>query len=68
MRFGLRKTLRLGPVRIHLTQNGISSWGLQLGRWTWNAKSRKHTVDTPGPGYLQTRGRRRGRRRKGTTS
>jgi hypothetical protein len=59
MRFHVRKTLRLGPVRIHLTERGFSSWGLKLGRWSWNARSRRHTIDTPGPGYLRSRGRRR---------
>lgn len=54
----MHRTLRLGPVRIHLTQRGVHSWGLQLGRWSWNARSRRHTVDTPGWGYVQTRGRR----------
>lgn len=59
MRFHLRKTLRLGPVRIHLTERGFSSWGLRVGRWTWNARTRRHTLDTPGPGYVRSRGRRR---------
>lgn len=58
MRFHLRRTLRLGPVRVHLTERGFSSWGLQVGRWSWNARSRRHTFDTPGPGWVSTRGRR----------
>lgn len=58
MKFRMFRTLRLGPVRIHLTERGPSSWGLQLGRWSWNAATRRHTIDTPGPGYVQTRGRR----------
>ena len=58
MKFRLRRTLRLGPVRIHLTERGFSSWGLQVGRWTWNSRTRSHTFDTPGPGWVQTRGRR----------
>lgn len=63
MRFRGRKTLRFGPVRIHLTQGGFSSWGLRLGRWSWNAKTRVHSVDTPGFGGLKFGGRRRGGRR-----
>lgn len=59
MRFHLRKTLRLGPVRIHLTERGFGSWGLQVGRWSWNARTRRHTIDTPGVGNLRSRGRRR---------
>ncbi|TWF78093.1 hypothetical protein FHX44_114012 [Pseudonocardia hierapolitana] len=57
MRFHLRKTLRVGPVRIHLTERGVKSWGLRLGRWSWSARTRRHTLDTPGPGYLRSRGR-----------
>ena len=53
------RSLKLGPLRLHLTERGISSWGVQVGRWSWNAHSRRHTFDTPGPGYVQSRGRRR---------
>ena len=42
-------------VRLHVGAEGVS-WGLGAGRWSWNAKSRQHTVDTPGPGYWQSRG------------
>ena len=59
MKFHLHRTVRLGPIRVHLTERGLSSWGVQLGRWSWNARSRRHTIDTPGWGYVQTRGRRR---------
>ena len=58
MKFRLHRTVRLGPIRIHLTERGLSSWGVQLGRWSWNARTRRHTFDTPGWGYVQTRGRR----------
>ncbi len=56
-RFRMRRTLRLGPLRLNAGTDGVS-WGLGVGRWSWNAKSRRHTVDTPGPGYWQSRGRR----------
>lgn len=59
MRFHLRKTLRLGPVLIHLTERGFSSWGLKVGKWTWNARTGRHSIDTPGPGSIRTSGRRR---------
>ncbi len=59
MKFRMHRSMKLGPVRIHMTERGISSWGLQLGPWSWNARSGRHTVDTPGPGYVQSRGRRR---------
>jgi hypothetical protein len=59
IRVRARRTLELGPLRLHLTERGFSSWGLQVGRWSWNARTRRHTVDTPGPGYVESRGRRR---------
>ena len=58
MKFRLHRTLRLGPVRIHLTERGVHSLGVAVGRWSWNARSRRHTIDTPGWGYVQSRGRR----------
>lgn len=63
-RFRARKTLRLGPIRLHFTQAGFSSWGIQIGWWTWNAKTDRHTIDTPGPGSIRLDGakRRRGER------
>ena len=56
--FHLRRTFRAGPLRLHVGSGGVS-WGVHVGRWSWNAKTRRHTVDTPGPGYWQSRGRRR---------
>jgi hypothetical protein len=58
MRFRVRKTVRLGPVRLTLSEKGFSSWGLKLGPWSWNARTRRHTIDTPGPGAFHSRGRR----------
>ena len=58
MRFHLHRVLRLGPVYVHVTERGVRSWGLKVGRWSWNARSRRHTFDTPGPGWVSTRGRR----------
>jgi hypothetical protein len=59
IRYRARRTLRLGPLRLHLTERGLSSWGLQVGRWSWNARTRRHTINTPGRGFVETRGRRR---------
>ena len=56
-RLQVRGTFKLGPVRVHAGPVGVS-WVLGAGRWSWNAKSRRHTVDTPGPGYWQSKGRR----------
>lgn len=58
MKFRARKTLRLGPFRLNFTQRGFSSWGLKVGPWSWNAKTRRQSLDTPGPGGLHWGGKR----------
>ena len=59
MRFRFHRSRRFGPLRLHVTDHGVF-WGLQIGRWSWNSRSRKHYVDTPGLGYVEFgRGRRR---------
>lgn len=55
MGFKFRKRMRLGPLVLNFTQRGFSSWGLKIGRWSWNATRRKHTFDTPGPGYWESK-------------
>lgn len=55
MGFHLHKTLRLGPFRVHLTERGFSSWSIKVGRWSWNSRTRRHTVDTPGPGHWRSK-------------
>jgi hypothetical protein len=52
----LNKTFRLGPLQLHIGAGGLS-WGFGAGRWSWNAKTGRHTVDTPGPGYWESRDR-----------
>jgi len=59
MAFRMRKQLRFGPLVINLTQHGVSSISLRFWRWSYNFRTRKHTFDTPGPGYLQSRSRQR---------
>lgn len=49
MRFRARKTLRLGPLRLHFTQSGFSSWGVKVGPWTWNARPADTPSTPPGP-------------------
>jgi hypothetical protein len=44
-----RRNMKFGPLRFHFTQNGFSSWGLKIGRWSWNSKTRANRVDLPGP-------------------
>jgi len=44
-----RKSKKIGPIRLHFTENGYSSWSIKLGRWSWNSRARAHRVDLPGP-------------------
>jgi hypothetical protein len=45
----VRKQWKLGPLRLHFTQDGFSSWSIKIGRWSWNSRTRAHRVDLPGP-------------------
>ncbi|GGS07417.1 MULTISPECIES: DUF4236 domain-containing protein [Micromonospora] len=44
-----RKRKKYGPVILHFTENGFSSWSIKIGRWSWNSNTRAHRVDLPGP-------------------
>ncbi len=44
-----RKRLKLGPLVFNFGKNGFTSWGLKLGAWSWNSRTRAHRVDLPGP-------------------
>jgi hypothetical protein len=57
MGFKMRKSFRLGPLRFNVTQKGLSSVSIGFGRWSYNFRTRRHTIDTPGPGYWQSDGK-----------
>lgn len=59
MRFNFRKRIRFGPLFWNFSTKGMTSWGVRIWRWTWNAKTRRHTFDSPGPGSWSWGGRRR---------
>lgn len=61
MTFRVRKQLRFGPLRVNLTQHGVSRYTVKLGSLAWNSHSRKTTPNTPGPGYMHSSGRDRNR-------
>jgi hypothetical protein len=44
-----RKVFRFGPLKLNFGKGGLTSWGFKVGRWSWNSRSRRHTVDLPGP-------------------
>lgn len=53
MRFRARKTIHLGIVRFHFTQSGFSSWSLHFGIATWNSRTRRWSINTPGIGWVE---------------
>lgn len=56
-----RKRLRFGPFVVNAGKSGFTSWGLQVGRWSWNSRAGRHRVDLPGALSWTSRGRRRRR-------
>lgn len=61
MPINFRKSHRFGPLRFNFTRNGFTSWGIKLGRWSWNSRNRSQRVDLPGPLFWTSR---RGRTRQ----
>lgn len=59
MPIGFRKRKPFGPFSVNMGRKGITSWGIKLGRWSWNSRTRKHRVDLPGPFHWTSRGRKR---------
>jgi hypothetical protein len=55
MKFHFRTNRRFGPVRVTLTEKGVT-WGLKAGRWSWNPRTRRHTFNTPGLGSVAWEG------------
>jgi hypothetical protein len=51
MIFKYRKRLRFGPITVNLTERGVSSCSVKIGRSTWNPKRRRVTTDLPGGAY-----------------
>lgn len=52
-----RSQKRFGPVVLNFTENGYSSWGLRIGRWSWNSRTRSHRWNLPGPLSWRSRNR-----------
>jgi hypothetical protein len=44
-----RKRMKFGPLVFNFGKSGFTSWGLQIGRWSWNSRTRAQRVDLPGP-------------------
>jgi hypothetical protein len=43
-----RKRLSLGPLKFNITQRGLSSMSFKIGPWTWNSRTKKHSINLPG--------------------
>lgn len=52
-----RRTVRLGPLRVHLTERG-PSWSVKLGPLSWSSRARASRVDLPGGVSYRPRRRR----------
>ena len=45
-----RKRVNLGPIVLNFTERGLSSWTFRpLPKVSWNSRTRRWTVDLPGP-------------------
>ena len=53
----MRDQVRLGPIRLHFTQKGFSSWSIKFGPWSWNSRKRRQRVDLPGPWHWTSDGK-----------
>lgn len=59
MPFTFRKRVPILPfLRLNLSKTG-HSWTWHLGSWSYNTRSRRQSVDLPGPVNYQTKGRSR---------
>lgn len=58
MPFTFRSRRRFGPLVLNFGRNGFTSWGIQVGPFTWNSRTGATSVDLPGPVNYRTRGRR----------
>ncbi|MBT0769401.1 DUF4236 domain-containing protein [Kineosporia sp. J2-2] len=59
MPFTFRKRINLLPfLRLNVSKTGTSrTW--HIGRWSWNSRSKRHSMDLPGPVNYQTKARGR---------
>jgi hypothetical protein len=63
VKFRYRPVIRIGPLYFRFSENGFTSWGIKIGRFSRNFTHGQTTIDTPGPGYVQGKRTRTPRRR-----
>ena len=44
-----RKQMRIGPLMLNFGNKGFSSWGIKIWKWSWNSRTKRQSVDLPGP-------------------
>lgn len=57
MRLIFRKRIKFGPIVWNFSKHGFTSWGLELGPWSWNSRTRAYRVDLPGPFSWSSKGK-----------
>lgn len=62
--FAARKTFRLWPFYVTVTQSGRWTWGIRIWRFSHNFTRRTSHVDSPGPGGFTYRHGGSSRRRR----
>lgn len=50
---------RLGPLRLNVSEHGLTSISVKIGPFTWNTRRRRLTTNLPGGLFHTTRGRGR---------
>lgn len=58
MRFNFRKRVRIWPFVFNFGTRGFTGWGIKVWRYSWSARTRRHTFDTPGPGSVTWGGKK----------
>ncbi len=59
MRYRARKTFRLGPFYMTVTQSGARSYGIRVGPFSHNFTRKTTSIDTPGIGGFRHQHKRR---------
>ncbi|BDT99417.1 hypothetical protein IFM12276_24460 [Nocardia sputorum] len=49
MPIGYRQRKSFGPLKLNVTQSGLSSGSIRIGPWSRNSRTKKNRVDLPGP-------------------
>ena len=63
MPFRDRGYIKLPLIKINWRRRGIKFWptsySWHLGPWSWNSRIRRHHLDHPGPGWWESKPKKR---------